>query len=107
MKPTKINDYLNMDISLLYKKITGKENESGSEMAGREYLYSIDKYLFQKICIEMEFCKNKSSFNYLDKESLARVLDENLVDFKEISDLQRMILVAILLKIGLSRFCKC
>lgn len=104
-----IRDYLKIDLDVLYETL-GKEfeNEGNLTMKGKNILKEIDQMLYQKICNEMEFCKNKSQFNYLDTKKLAELLVANLgeIHLNE-TKVPATLLSVILVKIGLPRFCKC
>jgi len=104
-----ITDYLRMDLDSLYE-ILGRRFASDDNLIlkGKAVLAQIDQRLYQKICNEMEYCKNKSQFNYLDTKKLAKLLVVNLkeIRIKEIK-ISSTLLAVILVKIGLSRFCKC
>ena len=104
-----ITNYLKMDLDLLYQ-ILGQNFASDGNLIskGKVILAEIDQSLYQKICNEMEYCKNKSQFNYMDTKKLAGLLVSNLEEIhnKE-SKIPTTLLAVILVKIGLSRFCKC
>jgi len=104
-----IIDYLKLDLDVLYETL-GKKfgNEENLTKKGRNILKEIDQMLYQKICNEMEFCKNKSQFNYLDTKKLSQLLVANLgeIHLNE-TKIPTALLSVILVKIGLSRFCKC
>ena len=104
-----IRDYLRIELDSLYEMLGEKFANNGNLiLKGRAILAEIDQRLYQKICNEMEYCKNKSQFNYLDTRKLAELLVANLeeIHIKE-TKIPSTLLAAILVKIGLSRFCKC
>ncbi len=104
-----IRDYLKLDLDLLYETLGREFVDEGDLIAkGKNVLKEIDQMLYQKICNEMEFCKNKSQFNYLDTKKLAKLLVANLgeIHLNETKVPETLVSV-ILVKIGLSRFCKC
>lgn len=97
-------EYLEKSIDSLYLDL--KDHCKGVT-SGEDVIKSIDEYLFQKICNELEYCKNKTRFSYLDTKSLANILLTNLNDIPRFDTAPRPLFVAILIKIGLDRFCKC
>ena len=104
-----ILEYLKLDEDLLCGMLARKFSRSNDLVSeGKRILEEIDESLFQKVCNEMEYCKNKSQFNYMDTKSLAIMLYQNIdsIPYKE-SNIPKAILATILVKIGLSRFCKC
>lgn len=105
-----LDEYLKLDIDFLYGILARKFFPYSKDLVeeGKKIIGQIDEELFQKICVEMEFCKNKASFNYLDTKSLSVLLYENLesIEFQG-SKIPKILLAVILVKIGLPRFCKC
>ncbi len=104
-----ITDYLRMELDSLYEILGQMFASHGNlNLKGRSVLEKIDQSLYQKICNEMEYCKNKSQFNYMDTKKLVKLL---VVNLKEIhineTKIPATLLSVILIKIGLSRFCKC
>ena len=111
----KIFNYLKEDIDSLFVKL-GKMNQNKKMSKedyiknGRQNLQSIDEFLYQEICIELQYCENKNRFNYLEISALSKILLDHLSKKRfpeEYSWMQKDLIVAILIKLGLSRFCKC
>ncbi len=104
-----ITNYLKMDLDSLYQ-ILGQNFASDGNLIfkGKLILAEIDQILYQKICNEMEYCKNKLQFNYMDTKKLARLLISNLDEIQNKEPkIPTTLLAVMLVKIGLSRFCKC
>lgn len=97
--------YLEYTVDSLYSELV---SFSKSEFKnGEDVIKSIDEYLFQKICNEQEYCKNKSRFSYMEIKKLAELLIQILDNIPKREHIPKSLLVAILIKIGLDRFCKC
>jgi len=105
-----IEEFLKLDIDLLYGILARKffSDKQNLVEEGKKILKHIDEKLYQTICIEMGYCKNKSSFTYMDTKSLAILLLHNLetIPFRD-SKIPKILLAVILVKMGLNRFCKC
>lgn len=99
-------EYLENSVEFLYIKLKNC-SDSKTAISGEEIIKSIDEYLFQKICNELEYCRNKSRFSYMNTENLSRLLLKTLEDISKLDSISRPLLVAILIKIGLDKFCKC
>ncbi|MDX1595498.1 MAG: hypothetical protein R3327_01010 [Nitrosopumilaceae archaeon] len=104
----KISEYLKMDLESLYKLLGKTIANDYSTSDGKKILQKIDQKLYQIICNEMEYCKNKSQFTYLETQSLAELLVKNLDNIEHMEKyIPKELLAVLLVKIGLSRFCKC
>ena len=103
-----ITKYLKLNLESLYKLLGNNVKSDNSSYVGEKILKGIDQKLYQKICNEMEYCKNKSQFSYLETQSLAILLVENLGNITYMQKrIPNELLAIILIKIGLTRFCKC
>lgn len=104
-----IKEYLKQDLDSLYEILAGNFYDKGDLASrGKKIVEGMDQKLYQKICNEMEYCKNKSQYNYFDTKSLAGLLVNNLDELTHNhSNIPKPLLSVILIKIGLSKFCKC
>ena len=113
MERAEIEKLLSLDADGLYSLLPAyspKYEETlfcpdGQLEAGKNIFDELKRGLYEKVCVEWEYCKKKSLDQYQDPVVLVSAIGD--VVSTAITGIPPFVVSALLVKIGLSRFCEC
>ncbi len=105
-----IKYYLSLDenslYSLLAPKVRGSSKAKGNAYEGQRRFNKLKPRLYKKICIDWRYCSKVDDPKLGDDVNLVATLAAFLASYLAF-ELSPVILVTILVKQGLRKFCKC